>query len=83
MHGAAFFCFRVGRGRGKILGAGRETVKLGAFSGRGRAVLKVFGAGAVRAAIFPGAGAGRGGACIPDLPYFKKVVFTNFTSFTN
>ena len=31
------------------------TVKLGAFAGLGRAVLKIFGAGA---AIFPGAGAG-------------------------
>ena len=47
MHGAAFFCFRAGRGGpgSKILGV---TVKLVAFSGW------------ARAAIFPGAGAGWG-----------------------
>ena len=49
MHGAAFFCFGAGRGggqkeifsggagrgRGKILGRGEATVKLGAFWGQG------------------------------------------------
>ena len=68
MHRATFFS--LGRGRAvqrkkisgwggagsKILGRGRVTVKLGAFSRQGRAVLKPFGAGA---AIFPGAGAVR------------------------
>ena len=42
---------------------GGAAVKLRAYLGQGRAVLKIFGAGA---AIFPGARAGRGGECIPE-----------------
>ena len=60
MHGAALFCFGAGRDRRKFFGVGQAravvkssgrggaTVKLGAFLGRGRAVLKIFWARAVR-----------------------------------
>ena len=75
MHGATFFCFRAGRGgaeenffRTEQVEAGQgaisserggATVKPGAFSGLGGVVLKIFWAGAVRAAVFSGAEAGR------------------------
>ena len=54
----------------KSSGQGGATVQLEAFSGWGGVervgvVLKIFGAGVVRAAFFPGARAGQGGACIP------------------
>ena len=59
MHGQRFFCFRAGRGGAgaKSSWQGGATVKLGALSGRGGAVLKIFGS---RTAIFS-----RGGACTP------------------
>ena len=45
-----------GTGQGaKSSGQGGAIVKLGAFSGWGRAVLKIFKAGRSRASIFPGA----------------------------
>ena len=57
--------FGLGRGGAgaNSLRQGRATVKLGAFSGQGGAVLKFTGLGQFGAAIFPGAG--QGGACIP------------------
>ena len=60
--------FASGRGRGKFFW-GREKI------------LENFGAGAPRAAISPGVGAGRAGACIPavedpkDQNYFKTSFF--------
>ena len=74
MHGEAFFCFgagwggarqkryffRVGRGWGKILGRGRATAKLGAFSERGN-LENFWSQGS------PGqfSSWGRSGACLP------------------
>ena len=81
MHGAAFFCFGAGGVEEKFLGwsravqgakssgRGGATVKLGAFSGWGRVVLKIFGAGAVQGSYFS---RGRGGAGRASLIFTVK-----------
>ena len=66
------FCFGAGQKK-KFPGWG-GAVKLGAFSGRGGAVLKIFRAGLGQPFFL---GLGQGGACIPDFSNHKGVTVLN------